>query len=102
MSKLFFTFGNMKALILENLNEAQDVLNEFVSQSENIEAIEKAAKLMVEAFQNGGKIISCGNGGSMTDAMHFAEELSGGCRGAASPRCSTHLMLVLAWVLDLA
>ena len=67
----------MKALILENLIEAQDVLNEFVSQSENIEAIEKAAKLMVEAIQNGGKIISCGNGGSMTDAMHFAEELTG-------------------------
>ncbi len=67
----------MKALILENLNEAREVLEEFISQPENIEAIEKAAALMVEAIQNGGKIISCGNGGSMTDAMHFAEELSG-------------------------
>jgi len=67
----------MKALILENLNEAREVLEEFVSQPENIEAIEQAAALMVEAVQNGGKIISCGNGGSMTDAMHFAEELSG-------------------------
>jgi len=67
----------MKALILENLNEAREVLEEFVSQPKNIEAIEKAAAIMVEAVQNGGKIISCGNGGSMTDAMHFAEELSG-------------------------
>jgi D-sedoheptulose 7-phosphate isomerase len=67
----------MKALILENLNEAQEVLEEFVNQPENIASIEKAATLMVEAVQNGGKIISCGNGGSMTDAMHFAEELSG-------------------------
>jgi D-sedoheptulose 7-phosphate isomerase len=67
----------MKTLILENLNEAREVLEEFVNQSENINAIEKAATLMVEAVQNGGKIISCGNGGSMTDAMHFAEELSG-------------------------
>ena len=65
----------MKALILENLNEARGVLEEFISQPENIEAIEKTAALMVEAVQNGGKIISCGNGGSMTDAMHFAEEI---------------------------
>jgi D-sedoheptulose 7-phosphate isomerase len=67
----------MKALILENLNEAREVLAEFISQPENIEAIDQAAKIMIEAVQNGGKIISCGNGGSMTDAMHFAEELSG-------------------------
>ena len=32
---------------------------------------------MVEALRNGNKLISCGNGGSMSDAMHFAEELSG-------------------------
>lgn len=67
----------MRSLILENLNEARDVLEEFVSQPENIEAIEQAAAIMVAAVQNGGRILSCGNGGSMTDAMHFAEELSG-------------------------
>jgi D-sedoheptulose 7-phosphate isomerase len=77
MSNLFFTFGPMKTLILENLSEAREVLEEFIALPENIEAIEQAAVLMVEALQNGGKIISCGNGGSMTDAMHFAEELSG-------------------------
>jgi D-sedoheptulose 7-phosphate isomerase len=67
----------MKSLILENLNEARDVLDEFINRPENIAAIEKAASIMIEAIQNGGRIISCGNGGSMTDAMHFAEELSG-------------------------
>ena len=67
----------MRTLILENLKEAQSVLEDFISQPENIDAIEKAAALMADAIQNGGKIISCGNGGSMTDAMHFAEELSG-------------------------
>ena len=76
-SKLFFTFGSMKALIQDNLNEAREVLEEFISQPENIEAIEITAAIMVEAIQDGKKIISCGNGGSMTDAMHFAEELSG-------------------------
>jgi len=77
MSKLFFTFESMKNLILENLAEAQGVLEDFVNQPDNISAIEKAAAIMIDAVQNGGKIISCGNGGSMTDAMHFAEELSG-------------------------
>lgn len=67
----------MKTTILENLNEAREVLEDFIKQSENIVAIEQAAMLMVEAVQDGAKIISCGNGGSMTDAMHFAEELSG-------------------------
>lgn len=67
----------MKTLILENLHEAREVLDEFLAIPEHIEAIEKAALLMIESIRNGGKIISCGNGGSMTDAMHFAEELSG-------------------------
>jgi D-sedoheptulose 7-phosphate isomerase len=67
----------MKELILENLNEAREVLNEFIAQPGNIEAIEQAANMMIESIQAGGKVIACGNGGSMTDAMHFAEELSG-------------------------
>ena len=40
---------------------------------------------MVSALKNGGKIISCGNGGSMCDAMHFAEELSGRFRDDRAP-----------------
>ncbi|HRU62313.1 MAG TPA: D-sedoheptulose 7-phosphate isomerase, partial [Bacteroidia bacterium] len=41
------------------------------------ECIRDAANLMVDAIRSGGKILSCGNGGSLCDAMHFAEELSG-------------------------
>ncbi|CAH0995221.1 Phosphoheptose isomerase [Emticicia aquatica] len=63
--------------ILVELQEAQKVLNDFISSSENIEKIEKAAELMANALKTGNKIISCGNGGSHCDAMHFAEELSG-------------------------
>ena len=37
----------------------------------------KTAEIMSKALKAGNKIISCGNGGSMCDAMHFAEELSG-------------------------
>ena len=67
----------MKHIIEANLNEAREVLEEFLSQPKNIMAIEGAAQILAEAVHKGGKIISCGNGGSMTDAMHFAEELSG-------------------------
>jgi len=67
----------MKTFIETNLKEAAEVLNEFMGQPGNITAIESAAKILIDAIRNGHKIISCGNGGSMTDAMHFAEELSG-------------------------
>ncbi len=57
--------------------EAKAVLDLFLSNDDHLLAIENAGALMVESLQNGGKIIACGNGGSMCDAMHFAEELSG-------------------------
>ncbi|MFW5851587.1 MAG: SIS domain-containing protein [Bacteroidota bacterium] len=57
--------------------ESQQVFETFLSQASLFENLEKAAVFFIESIRNGGKIISCGNGGSMTDAMHFAEELSG-------------------------
>ena len=74
---MFFTFEDMKQIIKDNLQESAEVLQDFIQHPENIEAIERAAGILIETVMNGGKIISCGNGGSMTDAMHFAEELSG-------------------------
>src|SRR3954465_5581798 len=71
----------MRNLIAENLTEAQEVLAKFIADPKNIESIESAGKAMIAAIKSGGKIISCGNGGSMCDAMHFAEELSGRFRG---------------------
>ena len=65
------------SIALQNLLEARDVLNRFLDKEENLENIEKAGLLMSRSILAGGKIISCGNGGSMCDAMHFAEELSG-------------------------
>ncbi len=63
--------------IKKNFLEAEEVLNQFIKEESNLVKIDNAAKVMVESIRNGGKIISCGNGGSMCDAMHFAEELSG-------------------------
>lgn len=63
--------------IKNHFTEAQAVLNNFLSNEQNFIALEEAGKIMVESLKNGGKILSCGNGGSMCDAMHFAEELTG-------------------------
>ena len=63
--------------IKKSLREAQTVLAGFLNNDENIERIAKAAQLLSESLKRGGKILSCGNGGSMSDAMHFAEELTG-------------------------
>lgn len=62
--------------IADHFSEALAVLQKFNTEA-NFKQIENAGQLMVEAIQNKGKIISCGNGGSMCDAMHFAEELTG-------------------------
>lgn len=64
-------------IIKDNFLEAQKVLDEFISNSENLERVKKAGDLMVSAVKSGNKIMSCGNGGSMCDAMHFAEEMTG-------------------------
>jgi len=65
------------SLIRKELQEAAKVLDGFLKNDDNIAVIEKAAKAFVETINNGGKIFSCGNGGSHCDAMHFAEELTG-------------------------
>ena len=63
--------------IRNELTQAIDVLTNFVSDDRNLEAIQQAAILVADSFKQGGKVLSCGNGGSHCDAMHFAEELTG-------------------------
>lgn len=63
--------------IEKNLKEAQEILQAFINDAKAVPLIEAAGNMIVNALENGQKIISCGNGGSMCDAMHFAEELSG-------------------------
>jgi D-sedoheptulose 7-phosphate isomerase len=71
--------------IEKNLREAQAVLQAFIDHPSTLPAMEGAGKLMVAALKKERKIISCGNGGSMCDAMHFAEELSGRFREDRQP-----------------
>lgn len=66
-----------RALIAEELKQAADVLQNFLTNAENLNSIELAAHAIANSIKKGGKVISCGNGGSHCDAMHFAEELTG-------------------------
>lgn len=71
--------------IRSHFTEASSVLERFLADPANIAAVEQAAAFMSYCLKEGAKIISCGNGGSMCDAMHFAEELSGRYRNDRDP-----------------
>lgn len=67
----------MKQHINASLVEAQQSLNALLANPTALDAIEQAGLLLIDVFQRKGRVYSCGNGGSMCDAMHFAEELTG-------------------------
>ena len=68
--------------IIENsLHQAETALHEFISDPQTPVLMEKAVAIFKQALDKGCKIISCGNGGSLCDAAHFAEELTGRFRG---------------------
>jgi D-sedoheptulose 7-phosphate isomerase len=65
--------------------EAAKILNQFIDNQDNMNKIFLAGNLMVQAIKENRKIMSCGNGGSMCDAMHFAEEMTGRYRENRPP-----------------
>ncbi len=67
----------MKQHIEFSLNEANDALAALLKNQSALSAVEQAATLLIATFEHKGRVYSCGNGGSMCDAMHFAEELTG-------------------------
>ena len=71
--------------IRSHFTEAASVLEKFLADPANVQAVEQAAAFMSYCLKQGNKIISCGNGGSMCDAMHFAEELTGRFRDDRRP-----------------
>lgn len=67
----------MNSRILSHFQEALQTLQQFMDDAEQMNNIDRAAQAMLHAIKDDGKILSCGNGGSHCDAMHFAEELTG-------------------------
>ena len=64
---------DVKAALLD----AQKALEALLANEEALNAIDAAGQLMADTIAAGGKILSCGNGGSLCDSMHFAEEMTG-------------------------
>ena len=75
----------MKELIRTSLIEAEQILASFLADEKTVESIAQAADYCSTSLRNGHKIISCGNGGSLCDATHFAEELTGRYRNNRRP-----------------
>ena len=75
----------LTALARAEFEEARTVLDRFLADEANLQAIAAAAELMANSLKAGGKILSCGNGGSLCDAQHFAEELTGRYRANRAP-----------------
>jgi len=69
--------SRMKQHIESSLREASTALDALLRNPAALATIEDAAALLIRTFEQRGKVYSCGNGGSMCDAMHFAEELTG-------------------------
>jgi len=63
--------------ITHALRQAHDALTRLLEDAPTLHNVADAGALIAASLRNGGRIYSCGNGGSMCDAMHFAEELSG-------------------------
>jgi D-sedoheptulose 7-phosphate isomerase len=72
------------------LNEAAEALSALASDQACLSTIERFRDLILNTLRSNGKLMSCGNGGSMCDAMHFAEEWTGRFRAdrAAQPALS--------------
>lgn len=66
-----------RAAILAALADARSALDALMANDGTLVDIERAGAILIESFDRGGRAFSCGNGGSMSDAMHFAEELTG-------------------------
>ena len=78
-------FQDTADLISTRFDQTGKALEKFLRDGENLAAVDRLAKKIHAVLQAGGRVFSCGNGGSMCDAMHFAEELTGRFRSDRKP-----------------
>ena len=71
--------------IRHHFEQAHRLLEQVMNDEHFLQSVHRAGEAMSKAIYSGNKIMSCGNGGSMCDAMHFAEELTGRYRDNRAP-----------------
>ena len=74
-----------RQLIKSSLLDAQNLLTKFIESPNTIKTMAKMADVVQSVFEKRGRVFVCGNGGSMCDAMHFAEEWTGRFRKDRDP-----------------
>lgn len=67
----------MRNVIEKSYRDADELLHGFRTDTRMIDTVEKISRCVLDAFRSGKKVLACGNGGSLADAMHFCEEWSG-------------------------
>lgn len=68
-----------------SLRRGLEVLEAFLRDQGNLVRLDLVATLLADRLRDGGKALACGNGGSATQAVHFAEELTGRFRTDRRP-----------------
>jgi D-sedoheptulose 7-phosphate isomerase len=63
--------------VQSSFSEAASVLDAFMRSPDGLASVRRFADAAAATLTGGGLLMSCGNGGSMCDAMHFAEEWTG-------------------------
>ncbi|MBX3386817.1 MAG: SIS domain-containing protein [Phycisphaeraceae bacterium] len=77
--------GKAAGIAQEAVDLARRTLSAFMAEHANLDRIETVGGMLAERFEAGNKALICGNGGSVCDAMHFAEELTGRFRNDRRP-----------------
>ena len=67
----------MQELIRERIQDSIDVKSSLLENEELLNTVDGLAGEIVKAISNGNKLVLCGNGGSASDALHFAGEIVG-------------------------
>lgn len=75
----------MQEIWKNSLTQAQETLEQFLSDPDQIKKCEEFSQILIRSYESGNKTMTCGNGGSHCDAMHFAEELTGRYRKNRRP-----------------
>ncbi|HVS17596.1 MAG TPA: SIS domain-containing protein [Planctomycetota bacterium] len=68
---------NASDVVRASFDEALATLREFLASPRGLPAVDEFVEAAARTLQSGGKLMACGNGGSMCDAMHFVEEWTG-------------------------
>lgn len=75
----------MRDCMRASLAEGRRALDAFLASEGNIAAMASMASALSACFTAGNKVLTCGNGGSACDSLHFAEEFTGRFRKERRP-----------------